>query len=168
MVDAPHRHRLRGLTLIEIAIAIAVVAILATMAMPSLAERIARQRLMTTAETVAMDLAEARVEAVQSGLPLHLVFDGSSDWCYAVARSESCGCRTAQACQLKVVRGAETPGVSLVAAENARFDGSALPVQGGTVLLRGVGGHHQLQVSLSPLGRARLCSPTGLQGYAAC
>lgn len=163
---AATRHR--GLTLIEIAIAIAVLAILATIAVPSLGERIARQRLVSTAEGLALDLAEARLEAAQTGLPLHLVFDRSSDWCYAVARSEGCGCREAQACQLKVVHGADAPGVSLIGAENARFEGSVLPVQGGTVLLRGAGGRHELQVGLSPLGRPRVCSPTGLKGYAAC
>jgi type IV fimbrial biogenesis protein FimT len=165
---AAARCRHRGLTLIEIAIAIAVLAILATIAMPSLAERIARQRLVTTAETLALDLAETRLEAAQSGLPLHLVFDRRSDWCYAVARSAGCGCREAQACQLKVVRAEDAPGVSLVEAEDARFEGSALPIQGGTVLLRGAGGRQQLQVGLSPLGRPRVCSPTGLKGYAPC
>jgi type IV fimbrial biogenesis protein FimT len=165
---AATRGRQRGLTLIEIAIAIAVLAILATIASPGLAERIARQRLAGAAQTLALDLAEARLEAAQSGLPLHLVFDRGSTWCYAVARSESCGCRAAQACQLKVVRGDDAPGVSLIGAENARFEGSALPVQGGTVLLRGAGGHHELQVGLSPLGRPRVCSPTALKGYAPC
>ena len=36
---------------------------------------------------LALDLAEARFEAAQSGLPLYLVFDRRADWCYAVARS---------------------------------------------------------------------------------
>lgn len=164
----PRAQRQSGLTLVELTIAVAVLGILATLAMPSLGERLARQRLAGTAEMLALDLAEARVEAAQSGLPLYLVFDRRADWCYAVARSPGCGCSTDQACQLKVVRAGDAEGVQLVMADDARFDGAALPVQGGRVLLRHSGGGEELRVGLSPLGRPRVCSPNGMQGYPAC
>jgi type IV fimbrial biogenesis protein FimT len=158
----------RGLTLIEITIALAVLAILATLALPSFGQRMARQRLITTAEMLALDLGEARFEAARSGQALHLVFATGSDWCYAVARSPGCGCHGSEACQIKVVRAGDAPGVELTAATDASFDPAANQAGGGTAELRGVGGAQQLRIALSPLGRARLCSPTGLPGYAAC
>jgi type IV fimbrial biogenesis protein FimT len=160
--------RARGLTLIEIAIGIAILAALLAAAVPSFAERIARARLAGAAETLAADLAEARFEAAQSGRPLHLVFSTGADWCYAVARTPGCDCRSAQPCQLKVARAADAPGVELLEADDAAFDPMSGEPAGGQALWRGVAGSQTLQVALTPLGRARVCSPTGLKDYAAC
>lgn len=158
----------RGLTLIELMIGIAVLAVLATLAAPPLAERVARQRLASAAETLAMDLAEARLEAVSSGQPLHLVFGRGADWCWAVARSAGCGCATAQPCQLKREQAGDWPGLSLQAPPDIGFEPGGTPAEGAQVQLRGVGGAHELTVALTPLGRARICTGTGLPGYAGC
>jgi prepilin-type N-terminal cleavage/methylation domain-containing protein len=160
--------RRRGLTLIEVAVAMAVLAILATMTVPSFAERLARQRLIGAAEMLAMDLAEARYQAAQTGLTLHLGFIQGADWCYAVARAPGCDCTRVQACQIKVVRGSDHPGVALVEARDASFDAASLAVEPGLAVLAGLRGSQTLQVGTTPLGRARVCSPSGLKGYAAC
>ena len=160
--------RTGGLTLVELVIALAVLAILASLAWPAFGQRIARQRLATTAEMLALDLAEARFEAARSGSAIHLVFRAGSDWCYAVARSPGCDCASDDACQIKVVRAGDAPGVVLTEAEDAAFDPAATSAMGGTAVLQGVGGEHELRVSLSRLGRARVCSPSGLTGSPAC
>lgn len=158
----------RGLTLIELMIAIAVLAILTTLAAPTLAERLDRQRLESIAQTLALDLAESRVEAVEAGQPLFVVFDRSPAWCYAVARSADCGCDAPRPCQLKVERAADWPGVALQAAEDARFDAVGTPAGGARARFRSSTGGEELAVSLSPLGRARICADTARWGYGAC
>ena len=160
--------RRRGLTLIEVMIALAILAILATMAAPTLTERLARQRLVSAAETLAMDMAEARVEAVQSGQPLHVVFSRQRNWCYAVARTAACSCESAQPCQLKVERASDWPSVILAHAENVTLLPVGTPDMGMNARFVGVGGRHDLQVGLSPLGRSRVCSSTGMPGEPAC
>mgnify|MGYP001459484704 CR=1 FL=1 len=164
----PGRRRSAGLTLVELMIAIAVLGILATLAVPSLAERLARQRLASAAETLAMDLAEARVEAAASGQALHVVFDRGADWCWAVARSASCGCTAPASCQLKVSRAADWPGVDLLAADATAFEPGGVPEAGTRAQFRGRGSGHLLEVGLSPLGRSRLCTGSGMPGYVAC
>ena len=160
--------RPRGLTLIEIAVGIAILALLAAIAVPSFAESIGRARLAGAAETLASDLAEARFEAARSGQPLYVVFSTGADWCYAVAREPRCDCHGAQSCQIKVARAADAPGVDLVEAEDAHFEPNASDPPGGEALWRGLGGSKSLQVALTPLGRAKVCSPSGLRGYAGC
>jgi type IV fimbrial biogenesis protein FimT len=162
------QRRRRGFTLIEVLVALAVRAVLATLALPSFGQRLARQRLVTTAEMLALDLGEARFEAARSGQALHLVFAAGPDWCYAVARAPGCDCRQDQACQVKVVRASDAPGVTLDAAQDAHFDPAALDAQGGGAVLSGMSGAQRLQIGLTPLGRPRLCSPTGLPDYPAC
>lgn len=170
-----HRHaagvappRPRGLTLIELVIALAVLGILATLAVPTLAERLARQRLAGAAEALAMDLGQARVEAVASGQPLFVVFDRGAQWCWAVARSPACGCAVPAPCQLKVERAADWPGVDLLAADDTAFEPGGTPADGARAQFRSPAVGHGLAVGLSPLGRARLCSATGMPGYGAC
>lgn len=162
------RRWIRGLTLIEIAVALAVLAILASIGAPMFKERIARQRLVTTAELLAQDLVDARFEAAQSGTTLHIVFSSGTDWCYAVSRSPACGCHGTDACQMKVVRAADAPGVQMSQADDLAFDPAALEPDLGGARLSSLGGEHRLDVGVTPLGRPKVCSSTGLAAYPAC
>jgi type IV fimbrial biogenesis protein FimT len=149
----------RGLTLIELTIALAIVGVLASLALPSMGRQLERHRLQAAAETLAADLADARFEAARRGLPLHVETTPGASWCWAVTTVPSCDCNTRQACQLKSVRADDHPGVQLLAARAVRFD-----TEGRTDTTIGAvfeAGHERLRVEIGALGRARVCDPDG-------
>jgi type IV fimbrial biogenesis protein FimT len=156
-----------GFTLAEVAVAIALLAILATLAVPSFGNALARHRLKAAAEHLAHDLAEARADAEQRGVPRHVSFERGARWCYAVSAAAGCGCHAAAACALKTVDGSDHPGVALVDSSDAGFqpDGAGTA---GAALLQGADGA-QLRVGLTRLGRPSVCTPGGaVAGVPAC
>lgn len=149
-------------------VALGMLAVLMTLAVPSFGSIMSRHKLKAAAEDLAMDLAELRLQATQRGTTTHLQFSSGANWCYALALSSGCDCRVNQACQLKVVRAGDRPGVLLVDSEDVAF----APLDGrgsGHATLQTSDGAQRLRVSLSPLGRARLCAPgPAVNGYPAC
>lgn len=151
----------RGLTLLELIIALAVLAVLSSLALPSMGRQIERHRLLAAAETLAADLAEARFEAARRGTSLHLEPRAGSDWCWTVTGVPGCHCAAPAACQLKTVRAADHRGVQLLAAQAVRFDADGradMPI-GATL----EAGGERLRVELGALGRSRICDPEGRQ-----
>lgn len=153
----PHR----GLTLVELAIALAVVAILGTLALPSMGRQLERHRLHAAAQALASDLAEARFEAARRGQSLHLGLRTDAAWCWAVTPAPGCDCTRAQACQLKRVHADEHRGVRLVAGAPLQFDADGRVSGPMTATLEA--GSERLRVEVGALGRARVCDPQGLQ-----
>jgi type IV fimbrial biogenesis protein FimT len=160
----------RGLTLLELVIALAVVAIVASIAMPSFGSAADRARLRHAAESFAADLAEARFQSAQRGVPLYLDAQPGPGWCWAVTSAPGCRCGVAQACQLKTVRESDNPGVQLIDAHAISFDpaGTTQSINGSDALLQSRRGE-RLRVSVSALGRASICAPdSAVPGYPAC
>ena len=107
----------RGLTLLEITIALALLAVLGTLAVPSLGARLDQQRLYSAAEAMVADVNEARFEAARQGRALHLVMQAGDNWCWAVATQENCPCGQALACELRSAQQRDHAGVRLVAGQ---------------------------------------------------
>lgn len=158
-----------GLTLIEMMVAIAIVAVLASLAVPSFGSQLARTHLKAAAERIAADLAEARFESGRRGVPMHLHFEAGAQWCYSIATADSCPCGSAQSCQIRRTQGSEHKGVLLERANDLHFDpanGTADAVAAAT--LRNTQGD-TLRVELTRLGRAKVCAPESTSlGYPAC
>ncbi|MDH4393622.1 MAG: GspH/FimT family pseudopilin [Aquabacterium sp.] len=163
-----------GFTLLELAIALAITAILAALSVPTFASMVARQRLHAAAEHLRADIALARQEAGRRAQPVHLVFQPGSRWCYAIGTGPVGDCLQAVASPasglIKVVRGADQPGVQLLLATpmtlEGRHGGSRHPE--GMVRFASAEGQ-QLQVRLTALGHASVCAPAAaIAGTPAC
>jgi len=165
--------RPRGLTLLELMIAVAIVAVLASLALPSMGAAAARHRLKAAAEALAADLTEARLESARRGAPLHLSARTGTDWCWATVSASGCDCHAALPCRIRPALAADHPGVRLVDAGPVSFlptgDHSLAASASTTVGLLESARGERLQVDLGRLGRARICAPGGaVPGYAAC
>jgi prepilin-type N-terminal cleavage/methylation domain-containing protein len=157
-----------GLTLIELVITLAVLAVLGTLALPTLGARLDQQRLNTAAEMLVADINEARFEAARQGRDMHVLLNPGSPWCWAVATHASCPCGQAQACELHSARAGDHAGVQLVQGHSLRLQANGQAGASGSAMLESRGGA-QLRVELQALGRARICAAKGpTTRYPAC
>lgn len=153
--------RSRGFTFVELLVVVAIVALLAAVGMPSYADLSARQRLAAASEQLALELQQARFDAVQSGREVHVNVRGGPQWCYAVSLQPGCDCRQAAApslpaCALRQGSQAVHADVQLADSHESTFDarlGRAAP----GVVARMTLGERVAEVQLSPSGRARAC-----------
>ncbi len=166
----------RGLTLIELMMALAVLAVLCTLALPAMGSRLERQRLAMAAETLAADLTEARFEAARRGQEMVVSAVPGADgqpWCWGVApgvlqRLSDCACAVTRSCGHRSVAGLDHPGVKMSQGRQLVLqpDGTAQAVTAAVFeSKRG----ERLRVDMLALGRSRICSPTGALGrYPSC
>lgn len=178
MHDSPPSARQRGLTLIEVAIALAIVATGALTAVPGWQDLVARKRLEGAAARLATDLQGVRTEAVARNVPLRVSFHtdpGGSCYVIHTGVRALCSCSAAAAsCSAEAVL---VSAVHLPAAHGVAVSASATsilfdPVHGtstpaATARLTAAQGaiHHVVNV----MGRVRTCSPAGrIPGYRTC
>ena len=177
---ATGRHRQQGLTLLELAIVVAITAIVAATAAPSFTALIDARRLDSAATRLAADIQLARSEAIARNRPLRLsLFDGAGATCWIVHSGAAADCRCgteegavcgATARTIKSVVLANSERVSVAGnVASIVFDplhGTSTPT--GTLRLVGARGnaiHHVVNVA----GRVRSCSPDGaVPGYSPC
>jgi len=164
------RRGIAGLTLLELAIAIAVMAILGSLALPPFAARLSRERLSRAAETLSADISEARFQAARKGHALHLRSQAGGDWCWSVSAATVCDCALPQTCQIRRVPAATFGGVTMVDAGAVALapDGTAAGSNPVVATLQALGGE-RLAVQVGPLGRPHICAAVGKVGkYPAC
>ena len=169
-----------GITLLEIAVVLAVTAIVAATAVPSLASLVMARRLEGAASGLAADLQFVRGEALARNRSLRLsVRSGADATCWIVHTGAAANCACAAAAGVVCAPGAsairsgvlpvgERVSVSANVASIV-FDplhGTSTPT--GTLRLVDAHGravHHVVNV----VGRVRSCSPDGaVSGYPAC
>ena len=170
----------QGVTLVELAVVVAITAILASTAAPSLQGFIGTRRLEGAASQLASDIQFVRTDAVARNRPVRIsFFTGGADSCYVIhtGAASQCNCNASgpavcggDAVQLKTVHLLSHHQVSVQAnAASILFDplhGTSSP----TATLRVVGQqgraiHHVVNV----MGRVRSCSPqASMPGYRAC
>lgn len=171
-------HDQRGVTLIEVLLALGLLVLLITQAVPAFGQWLERQRLHGVARTLAAELQQARQEAIVQGdsRPVYLHFRPGPGWCYGFSRQSDCDCRQPDATHpeacLFTTRNVQRltrrdagpwPGITLNQAAfsqgaSLRFDPLRGLASAGRLELENRYGE-QLQIRVSPLGRIRLCSP---------
>lgn len=150
----------RGLTLIELAIALALMALLAVLAVPNMGAQLDQRRLLAAAETLAADMAEARFEAARQGRPMHLTVQGGASWCWSVASSAGCPCGQRQTCELRSASADDHAAVQTLQGQSLLLTPTGAAQTAGAVTLQSRRGS-RLQVQLQALGRPRICSELG-------
>jgi type IV fimbrial biogenesis protein FimT len=150
-----------GLTLLELMICVAVLAVLGILALPSLGAQLERQRLRHAAQTLVGDITEARFLAAQRGVPVHVqvqVPEGPL-WCWGVSMSSGCDCSAPQACTLHAVPAASHTGIRLVAGMALQLESTGTANAASTTFESPRG--ERLRVDVSAQGRARICALDG-------
>ena len=163
--QTPHAGRTSGgsagLTLIELVVALAVLAVLGSLALPNLGARLDRGRVVAAAEALAADINETRFEAARQGRAMHLLVSTGPAWCWSVASQAPCPCGGGQACQLRMSSEKDHPGVVLAAGSTITMAPDGRPqAEPGPLELQGRNGL-RLRVAVTPMGRAHVCTVHG-------
>jgi type IV fimbrial biogenesis protein FimT len=169
-----------GLTLLEVMIVVAITAVVASVAAPSLGALIDARRLDSAATRLAADIQLARSEAIARNRPLRLsLFTASGATCWIVHSGVAADCRCSAATGAVCSGGARAiKAEALASSDRVSVAGNVAsivfdPLHGtstpsGTLRLVGARGsavHHIVNV----VGRVRSCSPEGaVPGYSRC
>ena len=155
-----------GYSLLELMITLAIVAILATLVIPTYTSTISKRRVIGAAEAVLSDLRWARSEAFKRNVDIRVTFTMGGGWSYAI-NADPGGANTL----IKSFSGTSFPNTDL---SSASFRGGVSyttfdPVRGvnannGTVVF--TAGSYGASVTVSTLGRVRICDAP--VGYESC
>lgn len=173
-------------------VTLAVMAILATAAVPSFVDFFERNRVRGAADGVISVISNARAEAVKNSLDVNVSMGGGGTaWCIGgnagtlpgggkpAAVAAPCDCTDANAClvsgQRLAVDVGQYPGIAVGALPAAlAFDhtlGLVSPMGSRAVVLTSPSGKYDIVVRVNSLGQARMCTPAGrptMSGVPAC
>lgn len=168
---APLRHQ-SGVTLIELAITIVVLAVLATLAAPSFTAFLQRQAIKGAAENIVSVIAQAKEEATKRDREVRVEFSplGEGVCAGAILGSTACDCSDS-ACPLASSAQSERDLKGVTLSGDIKFgDGTGFTIdpKTGTLVDFGETGSVQLetslgytiQVNVNAMARASVCNPS--------
>ncbi len=172
-----------GFTLVELMVALAVTAIVLTMAVPSFTSLLERSRLKAAANAMYDDIRFARTVAIKNNKDIYISFTTGDNWCYGLSDNGVCNCGTASSCQVegvdRVLSGSDFSGITLPTSSVAIAGGTSFvfePRRGiaqdsagvwrnGALSLASASGE-SIQTAVSIVGRVSQCS-SSVGGYPA-
>jgi type IV fimbrial biogenesis protein FimT len=149
-----------GLTLLELVICVAVLAVLGMLALPGLGTQLERQRLRNAAQTLVGDITEARFLAAQRGQPVHVQAQDGPLWCWGISMSSACDCTTALACRIHAVPASSHTGIRLLNPMAVQLEPTGVVQAAASTTFESSHGD-RLRVDVTPQGRARVCALSG-------
>jgi type IV fimbrial biogenesis protein FimT len=172
--------KLRGFTLVELMVAIAIVGILSSLAVPAFREMVANMNLRSNAESFSLGLQLARSEAVKRNSRTSFSFTGAGGWevCASVSTATPYACPSASSLQIKDAKEAgqnvviaptpATASMSVFTGLGRQYTdaNSALNNPDGTPQLTTLdfsstgGTSRTYRVVISSAGSVKLCDPT--------
>jgi type II secretory pathway pseudopilin PulG len=148
----------RGFTLLEAVFTVGVLAIILSVAVPSYASYLARQKLRHVAELLELDLRRARTISVELNRDVFVSFESGPKWCWGQSRAEACNCGTgAPRCELGGLESRDYQGVLLQAGQSITFEAGKGRAVGWTRIGLSNNRNQQLHLDLNPLGRPQIC-----------
>jgi type IV fimbrial biogenesis protein FimT len=179
MDDAGHS----GFTLIELLFCLAITALLAGVAVPSMARFMDNARLHAATESLSRQLRMARNHALYHRHPVSVSLAGTGTlWCIGWSDNGACDCRAEAPSAARCYSGSapdrrehrlsslDFPSIRLDMPRGARARTLRFSPLRGTATaatLRLANRSREMRVVLSPLGRVRICAPDG-QGAPPC
>ncbi len=156
--------RQNGFTLIELMVTIIVLAILASMAIPSFTNMMEKQRLINATEAIYSDMQNARSEAVKRSIQIVASIQGG---CLTVA-----GKLVSPTVVLSNTCMTAFPTIGMATTRSSisfdRVRGITNPTGGGGTITLTSSSGLVAKVIISGFGRVRVCSPTKIGGYPTC
>lgn len=171
--------KVNGFSLLELLVAIAIIAIIAVLGAPSIRDMATRLALQGAIDATYFKLQVARSHAIRTSSDITVdVRNGGTSWCIGVSDGGSCNCSVANSCAVDGVEDViKSTDFSDVQMQNQVFGGaSEIVFDGIRGLSIGSAGSLELtdgtdvtRVVLSNVGRVSLCNVSGdIGGYDAC